>query len=524
MGQSIVLKVILAATLVLLAYAPARGDNEQRCAITIDHTQVQAGDEAQVAIRFSTPGADPIAVSSVTLAIAIDTGSLAIQGITPGNELAPWQMTDFELIPLDHPTYQRLLLLYATCDEDSTQTALIDSTVIWQLTVSTEGSTPPGSVVPVPFMFNSCLDNLILTATHDTALMPLTVFNHDSFDITDPSAEMPSLSGPHQSCLDSPIGGHSTPHRSVDYYSGAIITTNNFGDLPGDIDLDGQRWQEPDLDLYCSFFQLGDTVFGIDQQRQIAASDIDRDQTDTTLTDLAALRYRMLGIPLSTPAPVIYHGQFLYYVQAVGQLRVSLRTDCPIGAYNLWFSTVGCVVDSVVFLHDHETGQFGQHEALQHAARLRLLGLGGTPATPWIDTWQTDLAVIYYQGSNKPLPVIERLAAADLSPVAIGEFTHTPEELPVLPHLPYLAANYPNPFNPSTRIDFYLPRKTAWRLDIYGITGRIVRQFNGHNSRGWTSIQWDGHTGRGEPVASGVYLYRLDTGTWSSARKMLLVK
>ncbi len=88
-----------------------------------------------------------------------------------------------------------------------------------------------------------------------------------------------------------------------------------------------------------------------------------------------------------------------------------------------------------------------------------------------------------------------------------------------------LDQNYPNPFNPSTSIRFALPAPQRVRLDVLNILGqRVVTLIDRQLSAGVHTILWDGRNGDGEPVASGVYFYRLDTDGFAASRKMILLK
>ena len=101
-----------------------------------------------------------------------------------------------------------------------------------------------------------------------------------------------------------------------------------------------------------------------------------------------------------------------------------------------------------------------------------------------------------------------------------GEAPPVPESLRV-----ELERNVPNPFNPVTSIGFYLPRSTYVALRVYDLTGALVRTLlEGELAAGRHQAQWDGHSGHGQPMASGVYLYRLETGEAAVTRKMLLIK
>lgn len=88
-----------------------------------------------------------------------------------------------------------------------------------------------------------------------------------------------------------------------------------------------------------------------------------------------------------------------------------------------------------------------------------------------------------------------------------------------------LYSNFPNPFNPSTRIAFELPKASHVTLIIYDVLGREVTEMTDRNyPAGYHEITWDGLNGEGEQVSSGVYFYRIATPNWTAAKKMLLLK
>jgi len=94
------------------------------------------------------------------------------------------------------------------------------------------------------------------------------------------------------------------------------------------------------------------------------------------------------------------------------------------------------------------------------------------------------------------------------------------------PMLPLsLAQNRPNPFNPSTMIIFYLPEPARAALEIFDVNGRCVRVLRDcAMQQGEHSVEWDGRDGRGNPLSSGVYFYRLTAGTEKISKKMVLLK
>lgn len=88
-----------------------------------------------------------------------------------------------------------------------------------------------------------------------------------------------------------------------------------------------------------------------------------------------------------------------------------------------------------------------------------------------------------------------------------------------------LAPNWPNPFNPSTTVEFGV-RHAEWvTLTIYDVRGgEIATLVDEQMSAGRYRVTWDGRDSRGRAVASGMYLYRLEAGGGALTRKMLLVR
>ncbi len=83
-----------------------------------------------------------------------------------------------------------------------------------------------------------------------------------------------------------------------------------------------------------------------------------------------------------------------------------------------------------------------------------------------------------------------------------------------------LAQNYPNPFNPFTKITYQIPKSSFVKLNIYDITGRLVKTLvNEVKEQGTHSVTFNG-----SGLASGTYFYRLESGQFAEIKKMILVK
>lgn len=83
-----------------------------------------------------------------------------------------------------------------------------------------------------------------------------------------------------------------------------------------------------------------------------------------------------------------------------------------------------------------------------------------------------------------------------------------------------LSQNYPNPFNPNTNIRFAIPGQQHVKLEVFDILGRRVQVLqDGILQAGWHNKQFVGGN-----LASGVYLYRLQTGNVLKVGRMTMIK
>ncbi len=88
-----------------------------------------------------------------------------------------------------------------------------------------------------------------------------------------------------------------------------------------------------------------------------------------------------------------------------------------------------------------------------------------------------------------------------------------------------LLQNYPNPFNPETNISFNVTESGNVKIDIYNIKGQKVKTLiNDSYLSGIQNIVWKGEDDNKKQVSSGIYLYKMQNGKYSSTKKMILMK
>ena len=83
-----------------------------------------------------------------------------------------------------------------------------------------------------------------------------------------------------------------------------------------------------------------------------------------------------------------------------------------------------------------------------------------------------------------------------------------------------LNQNYPNPFNPTTNLSYELSDDSYVTITVYDLLGNVVRNLVSENqSSGIKSVQWDATNEQGQSVAAGVYLYRIESGSFTNTKK-----
>jgi len=88
-----------------------------------------------------------------------------------------------------------------------------------------------------------------------------------------------------------------------------------------------------------------------------------------------------------------------------------------------------------------------------------------------------------------------------------------------------LNQNYPNPFNPVTTVSYKLAEPEFVNLSVYDVNGNFIKNLiSGKRGSGENIVNWNGKNDANENVAGGVYFYRIETESYSSTKKMILLK
>lgn len=278
-------------------------------------------------------------------------------------------------------------------------------------------------------------------------------------------------------------------------------------------------------------------------RRQFAAADIVVNDT-VNVVDLVAIINTIFGIPIQ-PAPVQNYSDYATLKVSHDEIsssgvtaNMAVEAEMPTEAagvqldiqYNPFAVKMLAPVlaDGVSgFKINYQDNGTGKMKVLIYSMR------------PWND------ATLIQSGLSKiiSLPFVSKMAiqADDSRQVRITQaFISTGSAKNVvvkglstesaLPNTFELYQNRPNPFNPTTTIDFYLNgsndgQSSRVTLEIFNIVGQKVKTLlNQSLPSGQYSVVWDGSDDSGQKTASGVYLYRLRVGSDSQTKKMVLLK
>jgi len=198
--------------------------------------------------------------------------------------------------------------------------------------------------------------------------------------------------------------------------------------------------------------------------------------------------------------------------------------DTPAVSYNAWVFRDGPVQDDTYWDEDAQEMVSGRYQAMGNgdfdvgetpeidytiaSDWLGMLSTGPVPVLAADDTLRVTFALVCGDGQWELARNARRFAELEANDWVIG-VSATDSELPKANHL---AAAVPNPFNPSTEIRFSLAQGGWTRLEVHGLDGRLVALLVDEvRPAGEHRVSWQGHDRRGNPVASGMYLYRLTT-------------
>lgn len=199
-------------------------------------------------------------------------------------------------------------------------------------------------------------------------------------------------------------------------------------------------------------------------------------------------------------------------------------------AYNQWIVDAEATSQGLVSV-------WGSPATREAANQIVIAAAGAEP----LDAGSSDLQVVRLQispsaplGTDIPISVLGFLCNEGAPSVQVGSGLLRVRSESGIEQTPgagawFLAVARPNPLRQSARIAFLIPDNlpdgAPARVTIYDTQGRAIRVLmDGLLVRGWHEVLWDGSTDEGEPVAAGVYVYRLSWPGRSMERKLVVIR
>jgi len=355
--------------------------------------------------------------------------------------------------------------------------------------------------IPINFWWVDCGDNALSDSTGTMLFISRHVYKYSGgefgsyYGVEDLAAEFPTDQGAQEECEHRNEPGKPDTWRIIDFFGGGVdIVCADSIDLRGDVNLNGLAYEIADAVMFTNYFVQGLGAFGDNLQRRqgsIAATDVNADGLTLSVADLVYLIRVLVGDAMPYPK--------------LNALELSVSAGD--GVYTVSGAEVGAVAMTVK---------------------------GG--ATPELMAKNMDMRYTYDNGVTHILILPQYEGKSSISGFT-GDFVKVQGEVigeiqmatilgqpitaKLTPKAYALSQNYPNPFNPSTTIECALPVAGEYTLTIYNVNGQVVKTFSGTAEAGWHKIVWNTSENN---VASGVYFYRLNVGSFSSVKKMVLLK
>ncbi|MBK7143198.1 MAG: T9SS type A sorting domain-containing protein [bacterium] len=362
---------------------------------------------------------------------------------------------------------------------------------------------------PVRFYWSDCADNSISSASGNHLFGVERLFElQDSVFVELPAsgAVLPGVGG-------LPLVGCDSPIRKIVLYSGGvgIACPEPVAETPGDVDMNAVPFEVEDFRLFGRYFANGPSVFTVDPVAQGNASDINQDGSTLAIEDYVLLYRRMSALDTANVLPPNSSNVASFFINA-GMLLCA--TSDTLGAVQIVLA--GNVTPQLL-----ATGMSMQTSARNGSTYVVLSPKENFPN-----------ATFFRAG-----PLLRILTTTTIQSVATatkygGKVTSQIGQTMVnaaltdgpLPNSYELQQNYPNPFNGGTVIRFDLPHGGDVSLEIFNVLGKVVYRHEENLSSGSHQFAWDGKSSDGSDIATGVYYYRLTSGSFTATKKMMYLK
>ena len=351
---------------------------------------------------------------------------------------------------------------------------------------------------PVQFFWYDCGDNTISDVSGDQLFISNNIYNFEDTTSINFSINLagdfpfPTFGGANSTCDISLNDGKPDPLRFIDFVNGGVdIVCADSIDARGDLNLNEIAYEIADAVLYSNYFIYGLSVFTVNVDGQIAASDVNADGLTLSVADLVYTIRVVVGDALPYPKEAVNEAAYINATyQHADNGVISVSEEIQIAAAH------------IIVAGDVEPTLLAENMTIVSA----------------FDGTNTRILVYSMENNNFTGDMIN-VGNNEIISVDMADDQGNQVAAKWIPSNYDVAQNYPNPFNPSTTIEFSIPTNADVTMIIYNVNGQKVTEFAGTFEAGVHSFEWDASLS-----ASGIYFYRLTADNFSLVKKMVLLK
>nr|MBN2276384.1 hypothetical protein [candidate division Zixibacteria bacterium] len=318
-----------------------------------------------------------------------------------------------------------------------------DGTVLFYLNLDLNESYLTGcEILPLRFLWKDCGDNAVAYYDGSDVILAVSdqVYDYGDINITDPDDDFPTCYGTPEECINPSVP--SPPVRLIDFKNGAIFTAcDSILDI-GDLNLNGIGYEIADLVTFTNYLFYGLSAFTINQEGQIATSDVKSDGIPLTMEDFIYLQQVILGY--ATPYPYYppmtftsFNGLLCVENESDSSLTIKTAFEKAGGGLYLRFFTPELDSAQNIWIDNVPENLSAGFDLINDTLIILVAANWGEAPfadPPQIDPGLINLMQIYYTGSTPTL----------ISAEAAGFYgEHVDLYISVLPNNPPVFDNYP---------------------------------------------------------------------------------
>jgi len=267
-------------------------------------------------------------------------------------------------------------------------------------------------------------------------------------------------------------------------------------------------------------------ILGNTDEINFYAADINGDSY-INLMDIIGVINIILGNPLSREDQVEYAGVYLpeVYEESDNGIIIPIDISWPSGNIGGLEFTLESNNFDILDIHSEVDGvDIYFNEIDENKTKCLVLSLDDNILTH--ENYLPILVTVDLHGKEGTLSLEEILISDQYSNAVSTVIGNNKTQIIALPEQFSLGNNYPNPFNPITKITLALPTAVIADVFIYNIRGQVVNNLitSTQMSGGYHSIVWDGKDNVGREVASGIYFLKFLSKEYSISQKMTLLR